>query len=142
MGLKRMLRVAGTAAVASLALAAVAAGTGVNPALAGSGATVLRGHFSSNELFLVDGIPALFTFSCDEQRIQLPDGSARDIAHCVLDAGQTAPPSAALAASAGYLSDFFIAGTPGFTGATIATDWHGVVTPSGQVTMVAEFPAP
>ncbi len=111
-------------------------------AAAGHGTTVLRGHLPSNEMFVVGGIPTLFAFTCDEQRIQRPDGSARDTAECVLDANQTPPASAAHELTGvGYQSDFSVAGTPGFAGPTITTDWHGVVTPSGHVTMVAEFPA-
>lgn len=107
---------------------------------ASDGTTVLRGHLPSNEVFVVDGIPTLFSFTCDEQRVQHADGSARDTAHCTLSANQTPPKSAAHElASSGYLSDFFIAGTPGFAGPSLATAWHGVVTPSGNVTMVADF---
>jgi len=37
------------------------------------------------------------------------------------------------------VSDFFLAGTPGYTGPSLAASWQEVVTPSGHVTMVADF---
>ena len=122
--------------------AAAALGVGVAASQAGNGATVLTGQFPSNEVFLVNGTPTFFTFTCDEQRVQRPDGSARDTAHCQLYPSETPPSSAAHEDTAfGYESDFFVAGTPGFAGGIVTFDWHGVVTPSGQVTMVADFPA-
>ena len=127
--------------LAAVGVSAVVLTLGLTVAAAGNGATVLRGQFPSNEIFLVNGTPTLFTFTCKEHRVQRPDGSARDTAHCVLNANQTPPTSAAHAASVGYQSDFSF-GTPGFAGRAVTTDWHGVVTPSGHVTMVAEFPAP
>jgi hypothetical protein len=128
------------AVLAALGVTAAALTLGLTVAAAGNGTTVLRGQFPSNEVFLVKGVPTFFTFTCRETRIQRSDGSARDIAQCRLSAGQTAPKSAAHAAAVGYQSDFLA--TPGFAGATVTTNWHGVVTRSGHVTMVANFPAP
>jgi hypothetical protein len=128
------------AMLAGVGVSAVALTLGLTVAAAGNGATVLRGQFPSNEVFVVNGVPTLFTFTCREHRVQRPAGSARDTAHCRLNAGQTAPASAAHQGAVGYQSDFL--GTPGFAGAPVTTKWHGVVTPSGHVTMVAEFPAP
>jgi hypothetical protein len=121
----------------------VALSVGVATATAGgNGATVLRAELPSNFTFDVKGTSTFFTFTCDEQRVQRPDGSARETSHCELDPGQTPPKSAAQMTPGLYLSDFFIAGTPGFAGASITPDYHGVLTPSGRVTMVAEFAAP
>ena len=128
------------AVLAAVGATAVALALGLTVAAAGNGTTVLRGQLPSNEIFVVNGVPTLFTFTCREKRIQRSNGSARDTAQCRLNAGQTAPTSAAHAAAVGYQSDFL--GTPGFAGAPITTNWHGVVTPSGHVTMVANFPAP
>jgi hypothetical protein len=130
-------RFATAAAVGAAALA-----LGLSVASGEDGATVLKGQFRSNEIFLVDGVPTLFAFICEEQRVQRPDGSARDTAHCQLDPEETPPSRAAHEApvGVGYQSDFFIAGVPGYEGPSITFDWHGVVTPSGRVTMVANFP--
>lgn len=140
MGLRaRRPRFAGVVVVVVSAIAlALAAMPGV---AAAGGATVLRGTFASNQDFVVNGTPTFFAFTCDEQRVQLPDGSARDTAHCRLNANETPPPRAAQAASVGYESDFFVNNAPGFAGGAITSDWHGVLTPSGNVTMVADFPA-
>jgi hypothetical protein len=74
---------------------------------ASNGTAVLRGALPSNEVFVVNGVPKVFTFTCDEHRVQRPDGSARDTAHCVLDANQTPPESAVHElTAAGYVSDF------------------------------------
>ncbi len=106
--------------------------------------TILRGTFPSNEMFVVNGVPTLFTFTCDEQRLQFPDGSARDTARCRLDTGETPPSSAAHEYEpAGYESDFAVNNAPGVSGGIITfTSWQGVVTPSGNVNMSATFAAP
>lgn len=131
------------AILAGVCAGAVALGLGLTAAAAGGGAKVLRAELPSSEVFLVNGVSKVFTFTCNEHRVQRPDGSARDTAHCVLNANQTPPRSAAHGVRLpGYVSDFFIAKTPGFAGRSVTTDWHGVVTPSGRVTMVAEFAAP
>jgi hypothetical protein len=126
--------------VPAVLVGALVLAIGVSVASGASGATVLTGQLPSNERFLVDGVSTLFTFTCDEQRVQKPDGSATDIARCRLEPSETPPSHAAHEdPRVGYESDFFIAGVPGFAGNNIASDWHGVVTPSGNVTMVANF---
>ena len=132
MGIRGMLALVCTWFVVLMLGAAVALGD--------NGTTVLRGTFASNETFLVNGTVTLYFFTCDEQRLQFADGSAQDTAHCRLNAGQTPPRSAAQASPAGgYESDFFVNHASGFVGNPIATSWHGVATPSGNVTMVASF---
>jgi hypothetical protein len=113
------------------------------PGFAANRITVLHGTFPSNEEFLVNGVPTLYTFSCNEVRVQAPNGSALDTASCQLYASETPPSSFAFQdEAAGYESDFYVNNAPGFTGSPIASDWGAVVTPSGHVFMVAYFAAP
>jgi hypothetical protein len=103
-------------------------------------ATVLNGTFPSNEEFLVNGVPTYYTFTCNEHRVQFSDGSGTDTAHCQLYSTETPPSSAAHEDPAyGWFSDFWINGAPGFAGTVFTTDWRGVVTPSGNVNIVANY---
>jgi hypothetical protein len=119
-------------------------GVGAASAGANHAAKVLRGSFPSNEVFVVNGVPKLFRFNCDEHRVQFPDGRARDTAHCRLLPGETPPSTAAHEYEpAGYLSDFAVFHAPGLAGGIVTfTSWTGVVTPSGVVNMRASFAAP
>jgi hypothetical protein len=129
----------------SVVLVTVAAvAFGASAASAGNGATVLTGHFDTYTYFFVDGTPTLYTFTCDEQRVQKPDGSATESATCHLDPGQTPPTSAASLDSAlGYISDFYFFGpVAGFVGGSFTYDLHGVLTPSGNVNFSAKYAAP
>jgi len=123
-----------------VAIAAVAFGAG--GAAGGNGSTVLRGTFDTYGIFSVNGSFVFYTFTCDEQRVQRPDGSASESARCQLDAGQTPPTSAGQMVS-GYISDFWFFGpVPGFAGGVATFDDQGVVTPSGSVNFSANYPAP
>jgi hypothetical protein len=126
-----------------VAVVVAAVALGVGPASAGNGSAILRGNFDTYALFTVEGTPTLYTFTCDEQRVQQPDGSASESAHCQLDPGQTPPTQAAPAYTAyGYISDFYFFGpAAGFAGGTFTHDFTGVLTPSGNVNLSLKYAA-
>jgi hypothetical protein len=117
---------------------------GASAASGGNGATILTGHFDTYTYFTVNGTPTFYTFTCDEQRVQKPDGGATESAACQLDPGQTLPTSAAsLDPTLGYISDFYFFGpVAGFVGGSFTYDIHGVLTPSGNVNVSAKYAAP
>ena len=112
------------------------------PTIAHAGVpTILRATLPSNEVFVVNGAPKLFTFTCKELRVQFPNGGATDTANCQLTQGETPPPLIAFQSkAAGYASDFVH--VAGFSGATTATRWFGFVSHSGNVFMMAFFAPP
>jgi hypothetical protein len=137
--MKRALRLIPVVVVAIAAAAFGASGA------SGGNATVLTGTFHSNFVFLVDGADVFYTFTCNERRVQRPDLSASESANCQLDAGQT-PPSTASQMDPAFLwgSDFVLVGPtpPGFAGGFVTSNFHGVVTPSGEVNVSATYAAP
>jgi hypothetical protein len=129
-------------------VAAAAIAFGASPASGGNGSTVLQATVASGMFFDVNGVPTLYLFTCNENRVQRQDGSATESMNCLLDPGQT-PPSKAVQVSpptpglfAGWFSDFFLNGVPGFTGSIFTTDYHGVLAPSGVVNFSAAYAAP
>ncbi len=141
--MKHRLRFMHLVVVATAAIA-----FGANGALAGNGSSVLQATVPTGMFFDVNGVPTLYVFTCNENRVQRQDGSATESMNCQLDPGQT-PPSKAVQASPptpglfrGWFSDFFLNGVPGFTGSIFTTDYHGVLTPSGVVNFSATYAAP
>jgi hypothetical protein len=127
--------------IAAVAVVALWAST----ASGGNGSTVLRGTFDSNFVFLVNGTSVFYTFTCDEQRVQKPGGSASESMNCQLDPGQQAPSTASkMDPSFQWGSDFYWIGPtpPGFAGGNVTSDFHGVLTPSGEVNISATYAAP
>ena len=127
--------------VAAAAMAFIA-----SPASGGDGSTVLQATLPTGGFFNVNGVPTLYIFTCNENRVQRPDGSATESMNCRLDPGQ-APPSKAVQYSTapGYnqwFSDFFLNGVPGFAGPFFTYDIHAVLTPSGVVSLSATYAAP
>jgi hypothetical protein len=122
--------------VAVLLFAIAAVAFGASAASGGNGATILTGNFDTYAYFSVDGTSTFYTFTCDEQRVQKPNGSATESATCQLDPGQALPMSAAsLDPTFGYISDFFFFGpVAGLVGGTFTYDIHGVLTPSATST--------
>jgi len=122
-------------------VAAAAFAFGVSGASGGSGSTVLQGTFHTLIVFDVDGTPTGVLATCNENRVQKPNGSATESMNCRLDDGETVPDQAAkLCDGCGWQSDFLF--TPGFSGESITFDVHGVLTPSGVVNFSATYPAP
>ena len=124
-------------------LVAAAIAVGANRASAGNGATVLRGTFHTNGAFFLNGTVYFTNETCNEQRVQKPDGSASESASCTVDPGTVLPPSAAhWNPGSGWFSDFWFYGVPGFAGNILARDIHGVLTPSGNISLTATYDAP
>jgi hypothetical protein len=134
------------AAVATLAGTASARGAA---AASGNGSTVLQATLPTGGFFDVNGVPTLYIFTCNENRVQRKDGSATESMNCQLDPGQTPPSKAAQFTPAtpgtpyaAWASDFFLNSVPGFAGPIVTTDYHGVLTPSGVVNFSATYAAP
>ena len=125
--------------VVVVTIAAVAFGAGA--ASGGNGSTILRGQFQTIAAFVVNGNETVYLVTCNEQRVQKPDGSASESATCQLDPGET-PPDEAAHMDQGWESDFFVSGVPGFLGGFITFDVHGVLTPSGNANISMTYAAP
>ena len=122
-------------------VAAAAVVFGASGASGGNGATVLQGTFHTLITFDVDGSLTSVLATCNENRVQKPNGSATESMNCRLDAGETVPDKAAKNCDGcGWFSDFFL--TPGFAGQVITFDVHSVLTPSGVVNLTATYAAP
>jgi hypothetical protein len=130
------------AVVAAIAFAA-------SPASGGNGSTVLQATLPTGGFFDVNGVPTLYIFTCNENRVQRKDGSATESMTCQLDPGETPPSQAAQFTPAtpgtpyaSWVSDFYLNSVPGFDGPIVTTDYHGVLTPSGVVNFSATYAAP
>lgn len=136
-----MLRFGKVSAALVVVIAAVA--FAASAAAGGNGSTVLQATLPTGYLFDVNGVVTLYTFTCNESRVQRKDGSATESMNCRLDPGQT-PPAKAAHESAGFTwySDFWLNSVPGFAGPTTTQNVHGVVAPSGAVNFTATFAAP
>ena len=124
-------------------VAAAAFAFGASGASGGNGSTVLQGTFHTVITFDINGSPTGVVATCNESRVQKPDGSASESMTCRLDAGEPVPDKAAkllFDSNFGWQSDFV--GTLEFAGASIATDGHGVLTPSGVANLTFTYAAP
>jgi hypothetical protein len=139
--MKQRLRFMSLVVVATAAIA-----FGANGALAGNGASVLQAKLPTGGFFDVNGVPTLYIFTCNENRVQRPDGSATESMNCRLDPGQTAPRKAVQYSTAPgfnqWFSDFWLNSVPGFAGPFFTYDVHAVLTPSGVVNLSATYAAP
>jgi len=122
------------------AMAAPVVGSVSAAGAAGNGSTVLHAQLPDVSMLPVDGVPTVLQFTCDEHRVQFADGTAKETLSCKLLPGQPTPSKATQAPPGQpFTSDFFINSVPGFSGPFLTHDYHGVLTPSGNLNVTANF---